>query len=147
MKLNKSALVGCLSLIFFIGGCQPPIYHQTIKNTADTKGRIEEQQRAFADKFKSPKSILINQGLYVDQTPISLNRQPSWLRNHIVIRGDSLPFTYYSRLITDGAKKNVLTRLQPDIDDKLSITINYSGTVKGALDLLASKNRLRIHYQ
>src|SRR5438046_1396937 len=105
MKLNKSALISCLSFLFFVTGCQPPLYHQSIQNTSDAQTHIENARANMAEETKPLPSVLVNQGLYVDKTPISLAKQPSWLKNHIVLRGEQLPFSYYNRVIAEGSGK------------------------------------------
>src|SRR5690606_9422721 len=51
-----------------------------------------------------------------------------------------LPFSYYSRTIASGANKNILTKYQIGLDPAVNVSLNYSGSIKGALDLLASKS-------
>lgn len=139
MKLNKSALISCLSFLFFVAACSPPVYHQSIQNTDESIRHMESEKAKMAEKTKPLPAVTVNQGLYVDKTPISLAKQPAWLKNHIVLRGEQLPFTYYTKVITDGAGKNVLVRYQPGLKDVSKLSMNYSGTVKGALDILSSK--------
>nr|HVY53656.1 hypothetical protein [Gammaproteobacteria bacterium] len=67
-------------------------------------------------------------------------KQPDWLKNSIVIRGDQLPFSYFARVISNAADKNVLTKFQSGLDSSTILSLNYTGTVKGALELLAAKS-------
>jgi type IVB pilus formation R64 PilN family outer membrane protein len=82
---------------------------------------------------------LVKQGLYVDQSPVALNRDPGWIRYHIVVRGDQLPFSYYSRVVASGAPATVLTKYQSGLDQAVPVSMNYAGSIKGALDLLAAR--------
>jgi type IVB pilus formation R64 PilN family outer membrane protein len=107
---------------------------------ADVKQRVDEARQKSNDSGKPLPTLTVKDGPYVDKTPISLAKQPTWLKNKIVIRGDQLPFSYYSRTIAGGAGYNVLTHYQVGLDDSMKVSINYSGTVKGALDLLAAKS-------
>ncbi|OGT36833.1 MAG: hypothetical protein A3F11_08605 [Gammaproteobacteria bacterium RIFCSPHIGHO2_12_FULL_37_14] len=122
-----------------LAGCQSQIYNQTEGNIADVKIKAEEAIRKQDVSVKPKSPLVVKPGLYVDTTPISLERQPSWLRAHILIRGDQLPFSYYSRTVASGANNNVLTKYQTGLNQTVNISMNYSGTIKGALDLLASK--------
>src|SRR5579862_3554679 len=125
--------------VFTLSACNSPVYNQTEGNVADVKIRAAEA-RAKSDRDARPRPpLVINQGAYVDTTPISLQKNPGWLRNHIVIRGDQLPFSYYSRTVAGGAGSNILTKYQAGLDPSVNVTLNYSGTVKGALDMMAAK--------
>lgn len=139
MILNKwLALI--LTTTFVIAACHSPVYNQSEANVADVKIKAAEARRKSDNDAKAPPPLVVKQGLYVDTTPISLQKQPSWLKNHVVIRGDQLPFSYYSRTIASGAGMQVLTKYQTGLDPSVNVTLNYTGTIKGALDLLASKS-------
>jgi type IVB pilus formation R64 PilN family outer membrane protein len=129
-----------LSSAVMLVACHSPVYNQAQGNIADVKLRQEALRKKQDADARGPAPLLVRQGAYVDMTPISVSGQPSWLRNHIVIRGDQLPFSYYSRTIAAGADKNILTKFQVGLDPAQTVSISYSGTVKGALDLLASKS-------
>ncbi len=137
--LCKRILVLCLSIMVFLPGCNSPVYNQSEANVADIIQHDAAMKSQMAQKTKPNPTLIVDQGLYVDKTPISIARQPMWLRNRIVLRGDQLPFSYYSRAIAEGGGHNVLTHYQTGLNDKTMVSVNYAGTVKGALDLLASK--------
>lgn len=128
-----------LTLIFVITGCESPaLYNQTENNAGDIYQKIKDarHQADEAGRVKAP--LLINQGMYVDKTPISLSTDPSWLRNPIIIRGNDLPFSYFSRTIISG-NGHLLIYYNTGVDPATKMSITYSGTIKGALDLIASK--------
>jgi len=127
------------SMVITLAACHSPVYNQTIGNVADAKMKSAEARKKSDNDAKPLPPLLVKQGLYVDTTPISLAKKPQWLKNHIVIRGDQLPFSYYSRTIATGAGSSVLTKYQVGLDPAANVTMSYSGTVKGALDLLAAK--------
>lgn len=121
-------------------GCmREGMYHQTESNVADVVQRTADMRHKDDAQAKPQPTLVVKRGLYVDQTPISLMKDPAWLKNKIVLRGDQLPFSYYSRTVAGGGGHNVLTRYQVGLDPSAKISINYSGTVKGALDLIAAK--------
>lgn len=134
-------VIFCLSFLFFVlTGCQgQKVYFQTEANVAEVVKRTQDVRHHADQQGKAEPTLTINPGLYVDGTPINLAKQPSWLKNRIIIRGDALPFVFYVRTIVNGGGRFVLTRFQPELDQGLRVSMNYSGTVKGALDLLASK--------
>jgi len=135
----KQWIVLFLSAAFLLSACHSPVYNQAQGNIADVKLRQEAVRKRQDANAQLDSSLLVKQGPYVDMTPISVTAQPSWLKNHIVIRGDQLPFSYFSRTIANGANKTILTKYQVGLDSAATVSISYSGTVKGALDLLASK--------
>lgn len=136
----KKWIVLLLSTAFVLAACHSPVYNQTEGNIADTKIKAAKERKVSDNKAKPLPPLLIKKGLYVDTTPISLSKRPNWLDNHIVVRGDQLPFSYYSRVIAAGAGSKVLTKYQVGLDPTANVSINYSGTVRGALDMLASKS-------
>lgn len=135
----KKWFIFVITLVLMLSACHSPMYDQTEGNVADIKLKSAAARKKSDDSAKTPPSLLVKNGLYVDTTPISLERQPSWLRNHIVIRGDQLPFSYYSRTVASGAGSSILTKYQVGLDQSQAMSLNYSGSVKGALELIASK--------
>lgn len=138
MALKKIIFFVCTILL--LTACQNKLlYNQSESNIADVKLQAEQARHQSDAAAKIPPSMLVNSGLYVNKTQINLARDPRWLRNHIVVRGDKLPFSYYSRTIVAGGGNNILTQYQVGLDSSEMVTINYSGPIKGALDLLAAK--------
>lgn len=136
--LKNGIWIGLLSLLL-LSACNSPVYNQTEANVANERLKVVAAREKSDNDAKQQPALLVKDGMYVDATPISLAKQPSWLKNNVVIRGDALPFSYYSRTVASGANSNVLTKYQTGLDQAASMSINYNGTVKGALDLLASK--------
>lgn len=135
----KKWIVLLFSMAFVLVSCHQPVFNQTDGNVADVKIKAERENHKADNLHKPCPPLLIKQGLYVDTTPVSLQQRPNWLENHIVVRGDQLPFSYYSRLISAGAGPHVLTKFQVGLDAAQAVSMNYSGTIKGALDLLATR--------
>ena len=135
----KKWIVLLFAAAFMLSACNSPVYNQTENNVADVviKSKAAIQQSDNSGRVRP--SLVMNKGLYVDKTPISLYRNPGWLRNHVVIKGERLPFSFYSRRVGAGAGEHVLTKYQNELNQKVNLSIDYSGTVKGALDLLASR--------
>lgn len=129
-----------LTVVILLTGCNSPVYNQAEGNVADVKLRINEAVKRSNNSGKPIPNLLVKNGPYVDKTPINLAKEPNWLKNRIVIRGDQLPFSYYSRTIAGGGGKSILTHYQAGLDDALKLSMNYSGTVGGALELLGAKS-------
>jgi type IVB pilus formation R64 PilN family outer membrane protein len=139
MIYNRIALL-LISVALTLTGCQSPaLYNQTTDNVATTQERTKEAI-AKSDAIGKPvPPLLVDQGLYVDKTPINLSHEPEWLRKPLILRGEQLPFSYYSRTIVGNTGKSILIHYQEGFDDTTTTSMNYSGTVKGALDVLAAK--------
>ncbi len=129
-----------LSSCVILSACHSPVYNQTMSNVADVKLRAQAARHKSDVDARPAPSLLVKEGPYVDTTPISLSHDPAWARNSITIRGDQLPFSYYSRTVAAGAGGNVLTKYQPGLDPSQTLGMNYSGSIKGALDVLAAKS-------
>lgn len=128
-----------LSAVITLTACHSKVYNQTEGNVADVKIKASEARIKSDNDAKPPAPLVMKNGMYVDTTPINLNKQPSWLKNQIVIRGDQLPFSYYSRTIANGVHGNILTKYQVGLDSSTKVSLSYSGSIKGALDLLAAR--------
>lgn len=128
----------CMSALLVITACSP-VYNQTEANVADVKLRAQAARVKSDVDAVSTRPLVVKRGMYVDTTPTSLARHPGWLNSRIVIRGDQLPFSYYTRVISAGAGSKILTKYQTGLEVSLPISISYSGTVRGALDLIAAK--------
>jgi type IVB pilus formation R64 PilN family outer membrane protein len=135
----KKWIILFLSTAVTLVACHSPVYNQTEGNVADVKIKTAAERKRADNLGKLTRPLVVKPGPYVDTTPISIKNRPSWLSNHIVIKGDRLPFSYFSRLIAAGGGSYVLTKYQVGLDPTQLISLNYSGTVSGALDLLATK--------
>ncbi|HSW70182.1 MAG TPA: secretin N-terminal domain-containing protein [Gammaproteobacteria bacterium] len=138
MTFCTRVIILFISILFCLTGCNSPVYNQAEANVADVAQRQSEAKARMVEAGRPDPTLIINQGLYVDRTPISISRQPSWLRNRIVLRGDQLPFSFYARTAIEGGGRNILSHYQTGLNDKVTVSMNYTGTVKGALDLLAA---------
>src|SRR5436309_3555651 len=116
MKLFNRAVVCFISMLVFLSGCHSTLYNKTEDNIADVKERITVAVKSESNASKAQPALVVNQGLYVDRTPVSLAKEPSWLKNRIVIQGDDLPFSYYSRTIGAGGGPHVLARYQTGLN-------------------------------
>lgn len=139
MYLKKIVLL-CMTVALLVGCQNPTVYNQAVGNVADVTQRTKDAFQKSDQAAKPEAPLVVNQGLYVDKTPINLAKQPTWLKNRMVIRGEELPFSYYSRSIASGGGSHILTRYQVGLDPAQKVSLNYSGTVRGALDLLAAKS-------
>lgn len=130
-------------LVLLLSGCKSAVYTQTEANVANAKIQAKQYLHKSDDDAIAPAPVVVNPGSYVDATPRAIPHDAPWLMRHIIIRGDQLPFSYYSRIVANGAGDKVLTKYQTGLNGGLRLSLNYSGTVRGALDLLAAKTGYR----
>lgn len=126
--------------VFVLSACHSPLYNQTQGNVADVKLKSRAAIAKSDNDAKPQPPLLVKKGMYVDTSPVSLSTDPAWMQNHIVINGDQLPFSFFSRVIANGTGNNTLTKYQVGLDPATKVSLTYSGSIKGALDLLASKS-------
>lgn len=136
----KKWIVLFLTVAFALSACNSPTYNQSEDNVADVKIATDKAFKQSDKSAATKPSLRVEKGSYIDKTPISLYKNPSWMKNKVVIRGDGLPFSYYARTLAKGAGSYVLTKYQTELDKTVRLSISYSGTVRGALDLLAAKS-------
>lgn len=176
MSLLSKIFIFFVTCILIVNtGCRGKVYNQAQGNIADATSRSEQALKKSDIDAKKQPALVVNPGLYVDKTPINLAKEPSWLKSNIIIRGENLPFSYYSRATVNGGDQNgqiarvysdykgtykdyksmagvpvvlaqptfpgehTLTRYQIGLDPAVKFSMNYSGSVKGALDLIAAK--------
>ena len=136
----KKWIILLLSAMFVLTACHSPLYNQAQGNVAAVKLQSRAAFKKSDDSARPQPALVVKQGAYVDTTPVSLSHDPAWMNDHIVINGDQLPFSYYSRVIANGIGNNMLTKYQIGLDSSTRVSMSYSGSIKGALDLLASKS-------
>jgi type IVB pilus formation R64 PilN family outer membrane protein len=140
MKIYKRIGLAFLSCLVVLTGCQSPaLYHQTTDNVLATKQRATAAAEKQNSVLDVPPPLVVNQGLYVDKTPIYLAKDPGWLKRPIIVHGDDLPFSYFGRTVVDKTGHTILIHYQTGLDASAKTSLNYSGTIKGALDVLAAK--------
>lgn len=131
--LKKSLLLVLVAVSVLLTGCNPPpMYHEmegNIQNTQDRLGQAQVKTRSVTD----------NPGMYVDTTPVSLDKAPSWLGDHVTLQGRDLPFGVYVRQVLQDSGMTVQYSKDFPRDARYSLT--YDGTVKGALDKLAAVSK------
>ncbi len=113
------------------------LYKQTDKKIDQTINQI----KAAHDSLDTEQpAVITKSGFYVDNKAIPLNHNPEWMNRHINLHAQSMPLNillhrllrYYPIAI------NYDSSVQPH----RLVNLNYSGTVKGALDTLASTTNM-----
>ncbi len=140
MQIVKSlSAVTLLAAAILLVGCeQQAMYTDAQSQIAAAKAKTDKT-RAMQDE-QAQSVVLKNQGMYVDQTHISLKHSPSWYKRRVSIRGNNLPLDFYVAKILQ--RETIYDHYDGTVNRKRLVSLSYTGTVKGALDDLAAKTGL-----
>ncbi|MCK4609032.1 MAG: hypothetical protein KAT71_06095 [Gammaproteobacteria bacterium] len=94
-----------------------------------------EQKKAKND---SSQVVVTNPGYYVNNKPIPIENNPAWLSKKITFQAHNLPFSFILDRILRNT--NAIVSYRPDVSADKAISMDYSGTIQGALDNLAMKS-------
>lgn len=127
--LRHVGIILVCGAVSLLSACVPPAQYHQFTQAADTT----QQQIAAAEQ--ATPTVVTKPGMYVDTTPVALNNAPAWMNQKITMRGNDLPFNVYVTQVL--GQNNVLVNYDSDFDKTRTLSLDYSGTVKGALDKLA----------
>jgi len=128
-------LIVFLAVGAMLFGCSiRQVMKETDVNTKKTAATVEQTNKN--DEAEAP-SVVVETGYYVDSKPVDLETQPSWLKNRVSINGQQLPFNFLVSHILRNT--GVIIKYSPETQKGRLVSLAYTGSVKGALDTLASK--------
>lgn len=117
-----------------LAACKPPpTYDMAKAEVANTENKIQLKE---AEDIPPPAPVITMSGAYVDTEKVSLIRPRPWLSQQLVVHGNKLPFVFY----VDQILGSTGTRISYDktVDKKIPLSMEYSGSIRGALDELAT---------
>lgn len=137
MKNVISLALICLLSLFLLTGCYSNPYKvvkETNRNIDDNAQNINEANRLLAAR---EPPVIVKHDNYVNPTPISPNSSPAWLQTPISLRAQGIPL----RLLVSRILRNTPATVsyQPSIQIDQPVTINYHGTIRGALTELSNR--------
>lgn len=121
-----------LSLTVFISACTPPVYKDTERNYANAQSEMKANRASYENPQLPVQRVTAN-----NITLGSIHSQPRWLNKRIIVRGNNLPFEMFVNKVLSGT--NGIAVYENDVNRTVPISLNYSGTIKGALNALAAK--------
>ncbi len=129
-------------VVFFVAlamvGCKPPPTFDVIEGEVDqSKSTLDEHENR---EYTRPAPVLTQTGAYVDIKKVSLQRAPSWLKQQITVHGNGLPLSFYTGELLENT--GALVHYDTSVDRKQLISMDYRGTLRGALDNLATTSDL-----
>ncbi len=121
-------------LVTLLSGCMRSTYHQADNNIDHTKDDIASLQQAANEVAPA---VVVKNGYYIDTKPVVIATGPKWLRQKITLQAHDTPFSILmDRLLRNS---NISVSYATALQTKRPISINYHGTIKGALDRLAAQ--------
>lgn len=132
MKGRRVLLSVIISFAVFAAACTPPAYRNAERSVNNSQAELN------ADRVRYETPVLPVQRVTASNITLgTIHAQPVWLNRHITLRGYKLPFEMFVNKVlanTSGVTvyENAVNRSQP-------VSLNYSGTIRGALDALAAK--------
>jgi type IVB pilus formation R64 PilN family outer membrane protein len=130
--MNKIFKLTVSVLFCTLVGCDA--FHQDVKcadnGYANARTRIQHAKNVT----DASPTVVTKKGYYADTNPVALG-QPAWLNRHIHFRGDNLPFSFMVNQIL--RETDAVVSYQDDLKTDKPVSMDYKGTIKGALDNLA----------
>jgi type IVB pilus formation R64 PilN family outer membrane protein len=140
IKKQLLQLLIVLVTVSILTACNPPPQYNAISAKVEQDknkiGRLEEQH------YNPPAPVVTETGPYVDTKPISLIREPLWLKQKVAFSGSRLPFSFYASKIVEST--GALAYYDDSVDKNKTLSLQYNGTARGALDELSSA--MHYHY-
>ncbi len=118
--------------LFAIASCNT--VNEANRNINTNQDRIDQANDMIT---KSSPAAITNSGYYVNQTPINIVNAPKWLNQRINVSAQGMPFNLLISRILRNTNANI--SYQAGTPNNMPVTFSYSGTIKGALDALASQ--------
>ena len=131
MKIYKSLC--CVLSTCLLVGCDPKIYQEVNHSIDHTQSQLAGA-KLHADHAVPP--VVIKSGFYVSDKAVSLQKKPKWLTQKVTLQADQLPIQVLMSRLFQG--KDVVTTFDYSVQADRSVSLDYSGTVEGALDDIAN---------
>jgi len=141
-RLNVKLLTCVVLASVGLMACVPQqMYKKSKQDVENVKNQMQtEQDQAYV----KPPAVVTEEKAYVDTRPVPISHTPAWMREQVTMRGTNLPFSFYvSQALTNS---DVINQYDNTIDKNKSISIDFSGTTKSALDDLAASTGYHYTY-
>lgn len=128
-----------IALGALLASCYPG-YKETVADIKHTQDSLHQKEQTYNPP---PPPVMEKTGAYVNTQPISLDRPPRWLRRQVTVHGANLPVTFYIDQVL--ANTGATLHFDNDVQRSRLISMDFRGTVQGALDEIASKSDYAYH--
>ncbi len=135
-KRNIFRFLGLVCTTLLLTACILPPYQHASERIDQTDRQIAADKAA--DDERAPP-VISRPGFYIDPNPVSLSKDPAWMRRSITLTAQNMPMDeLVSRLLRHS---DVNVRYDNSVEAKRPVSLHYSGSIKGALDTVAAKTR------
>ncbi len=133
MKLKKQFSIGLsLVLTMTLTACSTPkLYHEAEGNVNAVEQRIAQTQQSGKFPVVEPATKFARADASFAEPAL-----PAWGQSQININAHNLPLHFIVDKVL--SRTGAMADYQPDVNQAMPITLNYKGTVKGALDRIAA---------
>jgi type IVB pilus formation R64 PilN family outer membrane protein len=124
-------LFSCIGLVACVA--TPALYKESQQKIEKDQRALEHGESRFGKRLHGHSAI--------SAQSITLDRrvpQPAWMSRQIAIQGNNLPLEFMVSKIL--ANTGATAMYDPAVNKSMPVTLNYSGTIAGALEALASKS-------
>src|SRR3990167_11152720 len=117
-----------------LSGCYTKFYKKTNANIEQSQLQIAHA-KMLSEQITPP--VITKPGFYVDTQPHELDNQPLWVKKIVTLRANHLPFNLLvNRLLRNSP---VIASYDNTVQSQRLVSMNYTGTVQGALETLSSE--------
>lgn len=134
MKIIHFLSLSMIASTFALSGCYTKAYKESDANIKRTKLQIDTSKMV---QEKVQPTVLTKSGFYVDPQPVSLDDQPEWTRKVVTLQAYHLPFNLLVNRLLRSCP--VVASYDNTVKSQHLVSMNYTGTIAGALDTLAAE--------
>lgn len=135
--INRWSTLSITTLLTLsLSSCDFPSPQQYKQETANINQNHNKLTSEEVKEKTPPPPVEVKKTAYVDTTPVPFDTTPGWLNRRVSISGNNLPFSFYMSQLLEPA--NIQVFYDNTINRGKPITVRYTGTLKGALDKLAT---------
>ena len=136
LNMKKYLIIWIILFSTIIAGCKTPNTYQEA-NMAVEQTQQQIKQRETELNAPPPAAVVLND-YYVNATPHKFKYQPAWIKQPIQLKADNLPFYIFAQRIVRHAP--VTVEFGAELNRNKTISMDYHGTVQGALNQLAAQS-------
>lgn len=130
MKFYQGVTIA--TAVMALSGCTSAIYRHANAQISGTQAQINQ---ANMQVNQSAPAVVVKPGYYVSDHAVSLAQAPSWLTDQVHLKADRLPLRVLVQQLF--ANTNVVVTFDSSVSSNRLVTMNYQGTVQGALKNIA----------
>ncbi len=138
-----------LAVVFVVSTCMFALVSCTTKTMRDAEYMVSKNkdrlERIEKKSTLPAPPVVVNKGFYENPIPVSLKQPPVWMKQQITLQAHNMPANVLiSRILRDT---DADIEFQPQVNRNVLISLDYSGSIKGALDQVAATTNTAYTFQ